>query len=153
MKRHKTLFNLYAFDRLRTKNTNPPTLELRNCTFKYFVNKLDSLVQIENNNLGFIGSVPANAQAADDRILTYLGEDRGAKITMDNVHMRSSSFCKGVVYYNQFQSVTYEQAPTLLNFTANFRGDSAVDYSDKASANHIIIKNSTFKNMGLQQVH
>ena len=44
MKRHKTLFNLYAFDKMRTKNTAPPSLEIINCSFKYFVNSLDSII-------------------------------------------------------------------------------------------------------------
>ena len=43
-KRHKTLFNLYAFDRLRTKNVNSPALTIVNCEFKYFVNSLNSLI-------------------------------------------------------------------------------------------------------------
>lgn len=43
-KRHKTLFNLYAFDRLRTKNVNSPALTIINCEFKYFVNSLNSLI-------------------------------------------------------------------------------------------------------------
>ena len=43
-KRHKVLFNLYAFDNLRATSIEPPTLELVNCTFKYFVNQLDSLI-------------------------------------------------------------------------------------------------------------
>ena len=101
MKRHKTLFNLYAFDKLRSKNTAPPSIEIKNCSFKYFVNSLDSLIQVETNNLGFIGKVP-EAGATDERILTFLGEDRGAKILIHSTDVKSSSFCKGLVYYNEF---------------------------------------------------
>ena len=43
-KRHKVLFNLYAFDPIRSVRTNPPQLELVGCTFKYFVDKLDALI-------------------------------------------------------------------------------------------------------------
>ena len=58
MKRHKTLFNLYAFDQLRTKNTKAPQLKIINCEFKFFVNTLNSLIQVETNNLGYIGTEP-----------------------------------------------------------------------------------------------
>ena len=53
--RHKVLFNLYAFDSTRTLKTRPPVLEIKNCTFKYFVNKFDALIQVETNNLGYFG--------------------------------------------------------------------------------------------------
>ena len=64
-KRHKVLFNLYAFDQLRTTNVNPPQLELVGCKFKYFVNKLDALIQVETNNLGFFGTDPDTVVADD----------------------------------------------------------------------------------------
>ena len=38
-KRHKVLFNLYAFDPMRTVNTSPPQIKIQNCKFKFFVNK------------------------------------------------------------------------------------------------------------------
>ena len=49
-KRHKVLFNLYAMDDIMTTKTSPPKLELRDCIFKFFVNKLDALIQVETNN-------------------------------------------------------------------------------------------------------
>ena len=101
LKRHKTLFNLYAFDRLRTANQQAPTLTIKNCEFKFFVNTMNSLIQVENNNLGYIGDPPANGQP-DERFLTYYGEDRGAKITIINSTFTSNSFCKGLIYYNRF---------------------------------------------------
>ena len=54
-KRHKVLFNLYAFDPMRTTNKNPPKLEIVNCSFKYFVGHHDALIQVETNNLGYFG--------------------------------------------------------------------------------------------------
>ena len=67
-KRHKVLFNLYAFDKLRSKQVNPPELEIVNCSFKYFVNHLDALINVETNNLGYLnsGDDDANADQNDD---------------------------------------------------------------------------------------
>ena len=39
MKRHKVLFNLYAFDAVFSNRTHAPTLNLINCDFKYFFDK------------------------------------------------------------------------------------------------------------------
>ena len=70
-KRHKVLFNLYAFDPMRTTNKNPPKLEIVNCSFKYFVGHLDALIQVETNNLGYFGQlVDANT---DNRFMVYSG--------------------------------------------------------------------------------
>ena len=99
-KRHKVLFNLYAFDAMRTRNVKPPALELVGCTFKFFVNQHDALIQVETNNLGYMGSV--DEEGVDNRIITYYGEDRGARITVENSNFYSNSFCKGLIYYNRF---------------------------------------------------
>ena len=56
---------------------------------------------MENNNLAYLGTPPAEV-AADERFLTYYGEDRGAKITINNSTFSSNSFCKGMIYYNRF---------------------------------------------------
>ena len=73
----------------------PPALELVGCTFKFFVNKHDALIHVETNNLGFMGSF-------NDRFLTYYGEDRGARITIEMSNFYSNSFCKGLIYYSRF---------------------------------------------------
>ena len=111
------LFNLYAFDSTRTLLTKPPELELIGCTFKYFVNKLDALIQVETNNLGYFGSLvnetdsDGNTVEVDERFLSYYGEDRGAMITIENSEFLSNSFVKGLIYYNRFQSISYDEAP------------------------------------------
>ena len=69
------LFNLYAFDRLRSTNSKPPALELVSCTFKFFVNQLDALILVETNNMGFVS---AGDELNSDRYIAYFGEDRGA---------------------------------------------------------------------------
>ena len=48
--RHKVLFNLYAFDSVRSNRTHAPTLNLINCDFKYFLNDIQALIQVETNN-------------------------------------------------------------------------------------------------------
>ena len=104
------LFNLYSFDKLRTTSSKPPELNIIDCTFKFFVNKLDALIQVETNNLGYYGDNTASDDE-DSRILTYYGEDRGALITIQNTGFFSNSFCKGLIYYNNFQKISYEDAP------------------------------------------
>lgn len=113
------------------------------------MNTHDSLVQVETNNLGYIGEKTADA---DNRILTYYGEDRGAQIELTNSTFKSSSFFKGLVYYSKFQSLGFEEAPVLLNYTANFAGNKSVAFKDQEAKNYIKIENSQFKNIGFQQV-
>lgn len=49
LKRHRVLFNLYAFDSIHSNRTHAPTLNLFDCDFKYFHDK-QALIQVENNN-------------------------------------------------------------------------------------------------------
>ena len=37
--RHRVLFNLYAFDALRSNKVHSPTLEMKDCDFEYFFDK------------------------------------------------------------------------------------------------------------------
>ena len=54
--RHKVLFNLYAFDTVRSNRTHSPTLNLINCDFKYFLNnEMEALIQVETNNFMEMG--------------------------------------------------------------------------------------------------
>ena len=72
-------------------------------------------------------------------------------ITIDNSEFLSNSFVKGIIYYNRFQSISYAEAPQLMNFTANIIGDKEVNY-DEDSENFIRISNSTFHNNAFQTV-
>ena len=40
----------------------------------------------------------------------------------------------------------------MLNFTANFAGNASFDYIDRNNDNFVKIYNSTFKNLGFNQV-
>lgn len=48
------------------------------------------------------------------------GEDRGARITIEDSTVKHSSFCKGMVYYDKQKSISFEDEPLLVNITANF---------------------------------
>ena len=58
VKRHRVLFNLYAFDPIRSNATHAPTLNLINCDFKYFLDK-QALIQVETNNFIEMGIIPS----------------------------------------------------------------------------------------------
>ena len=58
VKRHRVLFNLYAFDSVRGNNTHSPTLNLINCDFKYFLDK-QALIQVETNNFIEMAVIPS----------------------------------------------------------------------------------------------
>ena len=84
---------------MRSTKTRPTELIISNCRFKFFVDKTDALIQVENNNLGYLGEI---YEDKDNRFLSYYGEDRGAKITIEDSEFHSNSFCKGLIYYNRF---------------------------------------------------
>lgn len=150
--RHKTLFNLYAFDPMSTINSSPPKLQLKNCDFKYFVNTHDSLINVENNNLGYVGLSPDENEGVEDRTMTYYGTDRGAVIEIIDSNFYSNSFCKGLINYSKFQSISYQEQPQMLNFTANFAGVAEVAYEEPSQQSHISIMGSSFWNTGFHQV-
>ena len=58
-----------------------------------------------------------------------------------------------MLYYNRFQTVSFKESQTMLNYTANFNGVSDFNFTDSNAQNYIRIIGSTFKNMGFQQVH
>ena len=43
--------------------------------------------------------------------MSYYGEDRGAMVTIENSQFLSNSFVKGIIYYNRFESISYDEAP------------------------------------------
>ena len=107
---------------MRSARTSPPELELTGCDFKYFLGGHDSLIQVETNNFGLMGErrdddSPGGVNT-QDLFLSYLGEDRGARISITNSTFKHSSFCKGMIYYKKLKDLTYEDAPLLVNFTA-----------------------------------
>ena len=151
-KRHKVLFNLYAFDSMRTTLVSPPTLEIVNCEFKYFVNQLDALIQVETNNIGYIGTDTSSEDGgSDSRTLTIYGDDRGAAVTIEDSDFYSNSFCKGLIYYSRFQTLSFSDQTQQLNYTANYAGAAEVFYEEDNS-DFIRITDSEFYNTGFHQV-
>ena len=54
---------------MRAVNRRLPELKIKNCSFKFFVNKLDALIQIESNNLGYFeGTEPSFSEWYDYEI-------------------------------------------------------------------------------------
>lgn len=106
---------------------------------------------METNNLGYFGDIETTTDSEgtettiDSRFLNYYGEDRGAMITIENSQFLSNNFVKGIIYYNRFQSISYAEAPQMMNFTANYEGDRTVYYDENAE-NYIRIIDSTFHN-------
>lgn len=79
--------------------------------------------------MGFLGE-RGYEEDIDDRILTYYGEDRGAEIDIQNSTFSSNSFCKSLIYYSRFETLTFDEAPTLLNFTANNKNQKERYFKD-----------------------
>lgn len=96
VKRHKVLFNLYAFDSVHSDRTHAPTLNLYNCTFKYFHDK-QSLIQVETSN--YAEMAVADADDVTERFMARVGEDRGARIDIQDSTFKHSKFCKGMISY------------------------------------------------------
>ena len=73
------------------------------------------------NNFGEMGyraDLESDGDPRQDMFLSYMGEDRGAKIEIYDSTFKHSSFCKGLIYYKRLKSITFEDAPLLVNITA-----------------------------------
>jgi hypothetical protein len=153
--RHKTLFNLYAFDEFRSHRTHTPTLDIVNCTFSYFLDKHNSLIQVETNNLdswGVTYSYDDNgALVVDttDEFYVMHGEDRGAKITITDSQFKHMTFCRGMIWYRRQEAMTYDNYPTFVNISAQLTNDKR-EY-DPYEESYIRIRDSEFDNFGFLQ--
>lgn len=98
----------------------PPKLVLTNVDFKYFIKDYEALIYVENNNFHKGASTPA-----DDILISLLGEDRGADITMTNTNVLLSRFCKGMlVYYSRKSQYSYQpfQIANQVYYDASAQG-------------------------------
>ena len=150
------MFNLYAFDKFRSKRTTPPTLFLIDCDFKYFLGGHDSLINVETNNFGIFGlswsedSFAWEPYADGSQFLTYYGEDRGARIYITNSTFKYSSFCKGMIYYKRTEMFSFDDYKQMVNFTANgVRPEYEYDLNDSP---YISIENTTIDNIGFHEI-
>jgi hypothetical protein len=98
--RHRTLFNLYSFDRMRSTYSSPPALTITNCSFKYFLGNFESLINIETSNYAPMGKLDfATDDYAKDAYFIHYGQDRAARLRIISSDFKHSNFCKGMIVY------------------------------------------------------
>ena len=82
--------------------------------------------------------------------LSYLGEDRGARIEITDSTFKHSSFCKGMIHYKKLKDIRGVDEPLFVNFTAHFeRPESKFDVDAEP---YIFIKDSKIVNIGFHEV-
>ena len=105
------------------------------CDFEFFFNK-SALIKVETNNfieLGMEFSYFSNDLGGythaiyegtitdlnqDDYYLGVLGEDRGCRLNITNTTVKNSNFCHGMIVYKKQKVLTFEEEPSVLNYTA-----------------------------------
>ena len=88
------LFNLYPirYFTLGTNFTSIPELTLRNTKATYFINNIDSLITIWEDEGVDLHNIP--------NYLLIDRENKGGKINIENCYFDYSRFCKGLIAYN-----------------------------------------------------
>ena len=82
--------------------------------------------------------------------LSYMGEDRGAQIEIQNSTFKHSSFCKGLIYYKNLKSIEFQDGELLVNFTAQFnRSEVFYELKDEPQ---VLIEWSLFQNLAFHEV-
>jgi len=69
---------------------DPPKLTITNCDFLYFLKDYEALILVETANF---------ARTEEEELVFLMGEDRGADITIENISVKHSRFCKGMLAY------------------------------------------------------
>ena len=76
----------------------------------------------------------------------YLGEDRGARISITNSTFKHMHFCKGMIVYREEKRLEYKDYKLLVNYTAsNIRKQNI---TDGRAEPFIKIIDSEFENIG-----
>ena len=152
--RHKVLFNLYAFDSVRSNRTHAPTLNLVNCDFKYFLNDIQALIQVETNN--FVEMAVKSKSVTNplqdtgvirDQFMLMAGEDRAARIDITNSTFKHSHFCKGLISYRKAQSIDFSVEPKFFKLTDQVSRHENYTIPDGRNSSFIRVKNSVFENL------
>ena len=143
-KRHRVLFNLYAFDSVHSNLTHSPTLNLYNCDFKYFHDK-QALIQVENNN--YAEMAVSDADDTTELFMARMGEDRGARIYIQGSSFKHSKFCKGLISYRQADHFDFDEEPNFLQYSNQFNRTTSEERSDNRTESFIKIKDSLFENL------
>ena len=80
-----------------------------------------------------------------DQFLAQLGEDRGARIDIQNSSFKHSKFCKGMISYRQPDVIEFVDEPKFLKFANQF--NRTHEMPDGRNQSFIRIKDSLFENM------
>ena len=105
------LFNVYGMDRVHSREQATPYINIKGCEFRYFMREYEALIYVENNNY--------HTDTSLERIKSYnsfLGEDRGMDLTIDNSLFEYSRFCKGMIVYRS-SPFSINSDSTLYNYT------------------------------------
>jgi len=142
-KRRHALFNLYAFDHLRTGRIHAPELQLVECDFNYFLDpSYEALVVVETNNLGLLGSKDTQS------MLGHYGEDRGARINITTSTFKNSKFCKGLVVYRPLKTFETANSHKIVSFASHLNENlSEESLGVDRSTSYINIHDSVFENL------
>ena len=84
----------------------------------------------------------------NNRFIAYLGEDRGARISITNSTFKHSYFCKGMIVYKKQRAVSFLEYPRMANYTANHIRTKNI--TDGRAEPFIRIMDSEFINIGYQ---
>ena len=79
----------------------------------------------------------------------YLGEDRGARITIANSTFNHMHFCKGLIVYKDQKPIEYTDYRLHTNYTASHIRTKNI--TDNRAEPFIRIMDSEFINIGYQQ--
>ena len=83
-----------------------------------------------------------------DRNIAYVGEDRGARITITNSTFKHMHFCKGMIVYKETRPITYDEYKLFVNYTAS--GKRELNITDGRAEPFIKIMDNVFENIGYQ---
>ena len=81
--------------------------------------------------------------------MAYIGEDRGARITITNSTFKHMHFCKGMIVYKHEKPIEFDDYKLLVNFTASRNRE--INITDGRAESFLRIMDSHFENIGYQQ--
>ena len=141
-KRHRVLFNLYNFDRVRASSTaKQAKLVLKGCKFHYFLDNYEALINVETNNMAVS---PALTQTGKNYIVE-LGDDRGVSLSLEKSTFAHSRFCKGMI--------VFKKKPILASTTSTIVSSLNNAVPKPSEDNSLIdISGSTFENLNFGRV-
>ena len=79
------------------------------------------------------------------------GEDRGARIDIQNSTFKHSHFCKGLISYRKMQDVDFATEPKFFKMAQQLNRTENYTMSDNRTEPFIRIKGSVFENLAYQQ--